>query len=192
MLSMTRACSTILLSLLATGCVAAPPPPLDQPPPGAGPVLFAPGIVSTPGSIELDGALAPDGREFFFTRIVDGVDTLHCSRLVGGAWSEPVAVHPCPNGLRARAADMGYAPDGKRLYFLGTTPEGSRPDGPMDLWAMDRTADGARMGEVRSERACERALARPAPPPRDCLANERPFAPVPASAAIAPREDGPA
>src|SRR5262245_64730542 len=51
-------------------------PYLGQPVPGLTPELFAPGIVSTE-AIELNGVFSPDGREFYFTRVVDGLDTMH-------------------------------------------------------------------------------------------------------------------
>lgn len=37
------------------------------------PELFAPDIVSTE-AVELNSVLAPDGREFFFTRLIEGPD----------------------------------------------------------------------------------------------------------------------
>ncbi|MGI8783768.1 MAG: hypothetical protein ACR2L2_09000 [Acidobacteriota bacterium] len=40
------------------------------------PVERAPGIVST-DAIELNGVFTPDGREFFCTRLIDGVDIMH-------------------------------------------------------------------------------------------------------------------
>ena len=45
---------------------------LGQEPPGETPESFAPGIVNT-DAIELNGVVSPDGREFFFTRVIDDV-----------------------------------------------------------------------------------------------------------------------
>jgi hypothetical protein len=62
-------------------------PYLDQPVPGLTPERFAPGIVST-DAIELNGVFSADGREFYFTRIVEGLDTMHQMTLVDGTWGE--------------------------------------------------------------------------------------------------------
>ena len=74
----------------SAAAAAAPPNPpyFGQPTPGLTPEKFAPGVVST-DAIELNGVFTPDGREFFFTRIVDGVDTIHNSVFRDGTWSDP-------------------------------------------------------------------------------------------------------
>ena len=46
---------------------------LGQPPPRTTAELFAPGIIST-DAVELNSVFTPDGREFFFTRLIDGPD----------------------------------------------------------------------------------------------------------------------
>ena len=51
-------------------------PYMGQPTPGATPEKFAPGVVNT-DAIEINGVFTPDGREFFFTRLVEGVDTIY-------------------------------------------------------------------------------------------------------------------
>ena len=61
----------LLVLLVLTSCAARPPLPFDLAPPGTAPELFAPGVVSTEGSIELNGVLSPDGRELFFTRVAE-------------------------------------------------------------------------------------------------------------------------
>jgi hypothetical protein len=59
------------------GAAALPESPyLGQPVPGLTPERFAPGLVSTP-AIELNSVFSPDQREFYFTRVVDGVDTMY-------------------------------------------------------------------------------------------------------------------
>ena len=45
-------------------------PYLGQTPPKMIPEVFAPGIVSKVGSHEFAGTFSPDGKEFFFTRVV--------------------------------------------------------------------------------------------------------------------------
>jgi len=57
-------------------CIGPPEPEmcyLGQTPPGTTAGLFAPGIVS-PEAVELNRVFSPDGREFFFTRLIDGPD----------------------------------------------------------------------------------------------------------------------
>ena len=135
-----RTTAAILVPALA-GC-AATGTPLDQPAPSASPALFAPGIVSTPEAIELNGVLAPDGREFFFARRIDRVATRHRSRLVGDAWTIPEPVLPYAGGARALAVDMSYAPDGRRLYFLGVDPDDTSSPQQLDLWSIEREGDG--------------------------------------------------
>ena len=68
---------------------------------------------------ELNGVFTPDGREFFFTRTIDGVDTIHHSVFRDGKWSDPEPRSLFPGGARGVAVDMSVSPDGRELYFLG-------------------------------------------------------------------------
>lgn len=118
-------------------------PYFGQPVPGFTPVLFAPGIVST-DAIELDGVFAPDLKEFFFTRVMDGTPMFH-SELAGGAWSAPRPLMVYPGQARALAVDMAVSPDGSELFFLGNY----RPSGAAgaertgtDIWR-SRRVNGA-------------------------------------------------
>ena len=118
---------------------ASPQPPyFGQPTPGITPERFAPGVVST-DAIELNGVFTPDGREFFFTRLIDGVDTMHRSVFEDGKWSEPRPLLVFPGRVRAVAVDMSVSPDGQELYFLGQHPhEGARENPGYDLWVSRR------------------------------------------------------
>ncbi len=90
-----RRASTWTALLLLSSCAAEPLLPFGLDAPGTAPQLFAPGVVSTDGSIELNGVLSPDGRELFFTRVAeDGTFVMHRARLAGGAWTAPEEVHP--------------------------------------------------------------------------------------------------
>ena len=90
---------------------------LGQTPPGTTPVLFAPGIVST-DAVELNAVFAPDGREFFFSRLVQGEDTLqypegtrpvmHHMRIEGGTWSAPRPLLLFPDRSKAVAGLVVY------------------------------------------------------------------------------------
>jgi hypothetical protein len=100
--------------------------------PGLTPEKFAPGTVSTE-AIELNGVFTPDGREFFFTRLVDTIDTIFhsryadgvwswVSRLVDGAWTE-ARVLPPPITTAARESYPVVVADGS-LYFASDRPGG--------------------------------------------------------------------
>ena len=114
------------------------PPYFGQQTPGTTPVLFAPGAVST-DAIELNAVFTPDGREFFFTRIVDGVFTMYRSVFGASGWSAPSPLMVFPNGDKATAVDMAVSPDGTALYFLGEYPHEHATGKPgFDIWVSRR------------------------------------------------------
>ena len=124
------------------------------------PALFAPGIVSTPDAVELNGVFSPDGSEFFFTRMTmspggEQIFRMHRSLLgPDGTWSTPEHVQVYPGDATSLAVDMAYSSDGDRLYFLGRHPHALSPESPsLDIWVSDRTDDGGW------------SLATPVPPP---------------------------
>lgn len=121
---------------------------LGQTPPGTTPVVFAPGIVST-GAVELNSVFAPDGREFFFSRVGDGQDTpkapvtarpmMYHVRVENGAWTEPRPLLLFPDRSKALAVDMSISPDGQSLYFMGQHPKGHAQETPNpDIWVSRR------------------------------------------------------
>jgi hypothetical protein len=123
------------------------------------PELFAPGVVST-DAIELNGVFTPDGREFFFTRLVDGIDTMHRSVFRLDRWTTPEPLLVYPDRARAVAVDMSVSPDGHEIYFLGQHPHEHAPESPgLDLW-VSRHVEG------------EWSTARVVPPPVTTPANE--------------------
>ncbi len=131
-------CLALLLAIGVVRCGGPEAQYLGEEPPGETPVLFAPGVVNTE-AIELNGVVSPDGREFFFTRLIDGVGTMHHSVLENGAWSEPSPVLLYPGQERALAVDMSYSLDGQRLYFLGLLKSEVSPEEPgLDLWVSER------------------------------------------------------
>jgi Tol biopolymer transport system component len=109
-------------------------PYLGQPEPGVLPQRFAPGVVST-SAIELNGVFTPDLREFFFARLIDGVQTMYHSELVAGTWTAPRPLLLFPDERRAVADDPTVSPDGSELYFLGNHPAGV---GRSDIWRSTR------------------------------------------------------
>lgn len=119
-------------------------PYLGQKPPGAAPELFAPGLVCT-GMGERDVAIAPDGREIYFSVMSAPTATIMVTRLEGDRWTEPV--------VASFAADARYfhfepclSADGKRMLFLTTRPtvgEEAKPGwANQNIFAADRREDG--------------------------------------------------
>jgi hypothetical protein len=147
-------CVAATMACMAAGSEQLPAPLryLGQMPPGTTPVLFAPGIVST-DAVELNAVFAPDGREFFFSRLVPGADTLqypettrpvmHHMRIEGDTWSAPRPLLLFPDRSKAVAVDMSISPDGEWLYFMGQHPQGHAQETPNpDIW-VSRRVNGA-------------------------------------------------
>jgi len=134
---------------------------MGQPAPGLSPALFAPGIVSTPDAVELNGVFSPGFDEFFFTRTTvlpgggEGISRMHRSVLgPDGTWTTPEHVQVWPDNATSLAVDMSYSPDGARLYFLGRHPHALSIEKPgFDIWVSERTNVGGW------------SLASPIPPP---------------------------
>ena len=131
----------------ARSATAPPQPPyFGQAVPGTTPQPFAPGVVNTP-AIELNGVFTPDGREFFFTRLLDGIDTMFhvvsSSRPGGHGQSDLYVAHKQENGRWGELVNLGptinsdqtdfcpmVTPDGKYLFFSrrwGATWEETTP-----------------------------------------------------------------
>ena len=117
------------------------PPYLGQTRPAMTPEKFAPGVVSTE-AIELNGVFTPDGREFFFTRLIDGVDTIYRTAFESGRWSDPLPLVLFPEGAKGGAVDMAVSPEGDAMYFLGEYPLADDPEKQgYDIW-VSRKVDG--------------------------------------------------
>ena len=116
---------------------------LGQQPPRETPEPFAPGIVNT-DAIELNGVVSPDGREFFFTRVIDDVFIMHrCLLGEDGGWSDPEPIYAYPDRAPGLAVDMAYSPDGSRLYFLGRYSEDLKAEETnSDLFVIERQGNG--------------------------------------------------
>jgi hypothetical protein len=144
--------SLLCLVMVLTACsrppkdaVADAPHPLylGQRPPGMVPERFATGLIST-DAIELNAVFTPDGREFLFTRLIEGDDDrgyqgrlrpiLHHSIVERGSWSAPRPLLLFPGEALSVAVDMSVSPDGQRLFFMGQHPHGQAPD----LWVSRR------------------------------------------------------
>jgi hypothetical protein len=123
----------------ATGLAPLPDVPyLGQPVPGVTPELFAPGIVST-DAIELNSVFSADGRECYFTRIVDGLDTMHQISFIDGRWGTARELMLFPGLARVESADMAISSDGQELYFLARYDRaGTGPTPNYDIWVSRR------------------------------------------------------
>ncbi|MBU0475688.1 MAG: hypothetical protein KKF62_16180 [Bacteroidetes bacterium] len=64
-------------------------PYLGQKPPGIIPEIFAPGIVSTPETLEIGCTWSPDGKEFYFVRQTQTGGLMLCSLWENGKWTDP-------------------------------------------------------------------------------------------------------
>jgi Tol biopolymer transport system component len=132
------------VSLLVLACASA----IAVPAPGqAGPVVFGPGVFSTP-AWDFFVALTPDQHTAYLCRANGDFSyyTILETRLVNGRWSEPEAA---PFSGRWSDADPHVSPDGSKLFFISNRPmSGSRPTDEYDIWVVER-GPGGRWGEPR-------------------------------------------
>ncbi|MEZ5072144.1 MAG: hypothetical protein R2751_14595 [Bacteroidales bacterium] len=117
-------------------------PYLGQTPPDSLPALFAPGIVST-GMFTRDVAISHDGKEIFFCVAIGNYtySTILCCKEEGGRWTGPEIV-PFSGGPGVMDFEPAFSPDGSRLYFLSTRPDGDEEPGDQDIWYVERSATG--------------------------------------------------
>ena len=92
-------------------------------------------MVST-DAIELNGVFTPALTEFFFARLIDGVQTMSPLGARQRRVGSPASAASVPGyQRRAVADDMAVSPDGRELYFLGNHPAGV---GNSDIWRSRR------------------------------------------------------
>jgi Tol biopolymer transport system component len=117
-------------------------PFLGQSLPDTLPRLFAPGVVST-GMFTRDMAITPDGKEIYFCVAIGNYtySTILWTREVEGGWTPPEIV-PFSGGPGVLDFEPALSPDGTRLYFLSTRPNGDEPVGDQDIWYVDRSGTG--------------------------------------------------
>ncbi len=117
---------------------------LGQKKPGKTPLLFAPGIVSSP-HIEFGFTLNPGGNKAYFTRWggkhrVTAI--LYQERRGKNApWSQPKTA---PFSGKYSDLEAVLSPEGKRLYFCSMRPL-KKNDGPkydQDIWYLEKTPKG--------------------------------------------------
>lgn len=101
----------------------------------AQPVLFAPGVISTPDN-ERNAAFTPDGDTVYFSKRAPGgpyYSAICVSARVRGTWSTP---RIAPFSGRYVDMDPTIAPDGQTLVFA------SARGGASHLWIVRRTSGG--------------------------------------------------
>ena len=111
----TVSAATGLQDLVQEPAASLKGPYLGQTPPGRQPELFAPEVISVPGTREHSLAYSPKGDEIFFTR-GNGWPynrIMHMKR-IGDGWSQP---EPAAFLKSAYAVQPCFSPDGQYLYF---------------------------------------------------------------------------
>jgi hypothetical protein len=110
---------------------------LGQEPPGSTPKLFAPGIVSTEEHHEFSCTLSPNGKEFYFNRVMQ----IMVCKWEEGSWTAPKPVEFTGN---YRAHEPYITHDNKYLYFGSIRPNPDFPEEkqPYGIWRVERTRQG--------------------------------------------------
>ena len=118
---------------LLCACLAPAAPPAE-------PELFGEGVVST-GEFESHPAFTPDGRTLYFVRSTPAFTDwkIYVTERTEAGWSAPKLA---PFSGTHRDADPYVTADGKRLYFISDRPVDGKAKDDMDIWVMERAADG--------------------------------------------------
>jgi len=118
----------------------APARPYALPAPAPAPVLFAPGVIST-GAFESSPSFTPDGQTLYFVRSEPRVGrwTICQSHFEAGHWTTPVIA---PFSGQFRDSDPYVTADGRQFFFISDRPVAGVAKADMDIWIMDRTAQG--------------------------------------------------
>ena len=148
--------AVVLIQLSALSCgsgdegtewpfhVVADSPYLGERPPGDDPVVFAPGTVSLPGSVEMGITFSADGREIYFARSAGTTArsswSIWTCREEEGGWTDP---HKA-DFSRHRDFSPHMSADGRRFYFFSQNPED--PDFLEGTYVAERIGD--RWGEA--------------------------------------------
>lgn len=105
--------------------------------PGMNPVRFAPNIVSRGDAFELNAVFSNDGNMFFFTRSINQKFKIFISHRTNTGWTDP-EIAPFSVGFPDnRDADMMFAPDGKRLYFISDRPLSENTENGYNIFYTD-------------------------------------------------------
>jgi hypothetical protein len=116
-------------------------PYLGMNPPGSEPTVFAPGVVSTDGFLEMGCTFSPDAGEIYFGRSetseMSSKWSIWVARERAGVWGEPEVASF--SGVHRDFAPF-VTPDGKHMLFYR---QGEESDGVREgTWIVDREEDG--------------------------------------------------
>jgi hypothetical protein len=123
-------------------------PYLGQKPPGMTPEVFAPGIISTKDTYELNSVFSPRGDEFFYEISTTTPEEkekgiyfyiIMVSRQVNGVWTKPELA---PFSGTYMTVDLCFSPEGNRLYFCSNRSASDGSASKMHIWYVDRLEDG--------------------------------------------------
>lgn len=142
--------SVFLIAMLmsAAASQAATPASWDTlfPASDATPKVLAPDVLCT-GDDESHASVFPDGHTLYFLKNTPSFDfyTIVYSELRDGKWSRP---RTAPFSGHYSDADIVFAADGRRAYFVSARPVNGKPRDDMEIWTIERDASG-KWGEPR-------------------------------------------
>ena len=104
-------------------------------------VAWKPAGISSP-QFESHPAFDPRTGDFYFVRSSPAFEgwRILVSRCTASGWSKP---EPPPFAGDGQEADPWFTPDGGRLYFISSRSDDGTKRADLDLWLVDRSADGA-------------------------------------------------
>lgn len=137
----------ILLFILITRCTQKNEfpvlrgPYLGQKPPGMIPEIFAPGIISTASNEHGTITFTPDGREVFWSVLMDRKFFLYHMKEEKGCWSRP-SIAPFTQAEESNGVPV-ISPDGRCIFFISSRPS-PNTDAPEQSrrWVVGKTDQG--------------------------------------------------
>lgn len=113
---------------------------IGQKAPGLTPEIFAPSLISNPDEYEFGSVFTEDGLSFFYGVDIGGRSEIRFTSLMGGVWSEPVALLSHPSyGFN----DPMLSPDEQKLFFISNKPKGNQKEtSDIDIWYVEREGKG--------------------------------------------------
>lgn len=143
-----RSAFLIAMLISAAASQAAAPASWDTlfPASDATPKVLAPDVLCT-GDDESHASVFPDGHTLYFLKNTPSFDfyTIVYSELRDGKWSRP---RTAPFSGQYSDADIVFAADGRRAYFVSARPVNGKPRDDMEIWTIERDASG-KWGEPR-------------------------------------------
>jgi len=115
-------------------------PYLGQKPPGMTPEIFASGIVNTKDKNHSSVAVAPDGKEMYWSLFsyIDDVrqERIWTVKMKQEEWTQP---RIADFSGEYRDGQPGFSPDGKRLYFSSQRPVYQNDNsGDANIWFLEK------------------------------------------------------